>query len=489
VVDVANGVAVSPSVDEKLSQYVQGTNKSGEVTELNHMYIGDDLAEKYHTISFQDTLYVYDPTEQIYIQSSQQIEKEVREIAAELQYTGSLAKAISETMKYVKYKHVEHTYPFNHANFLLPVKNGILQFNLSDNSIELLPHDHKYRFTFKLPIEYNKDANPSGISKIVSAWVDLEDVDLLYQIPAQSILQMMLDNSYKKNYISHGEPHAGKTSYLKLLEKFFGKDNLCHVSLHQIGTDRFCSGNLENKMVNIYDDLSDIPLENVGEFKNLTGNTSHKIESKNVQAYDGRIYAVHIFACNKPPSVPERVLYDVAFWERFEIIKFPYYFNVDPFFYELNYTDENLSAFLNIVLNHVSRIIRERKLIINRDAEEVMERWNELSDPLVQFIKENCTQIKNASQTNMFDKDAFYSAYLSFCGEKSVNPKKIAPTINAFGRALQPHGFLIWETTHKVGTKKEHVKCYRGSWVWNDGQHLMAPGITQAKIESPVSPL
>lgn len=482
MIPLANGITTASAEVERISQYIQVATKTGEVAELNHMYIADDLVEKYHTISFQNNLYIYDPEEEIYVQSSQHIEKEVRAIASELQYTGSIAKAISETMKYVKYKNVAHTYPFNAATFMLPVQNGVLKFNISDNSVEILPHDHKYKFTFKLPVVYNKDANPEKILGVVSAWVEQEDIELLYQIPAQAILQMMIDNSYKKNYISHGEPHAGKTSYLKLLEKFFGKDNLCHVSLHQIGTDRFCSGNLENKMVNIYDDLSDIPLENVGEFKNLTGNTSHKIESKNVQQYDGRIYAVHIFACNKPPSVPERVLYDVAFWERFEIIKFPYYFNVDPFFYELTYTEENLSAFLNLVLKHVIRIVKERKLIINRDAEEVMERWNELSDPLVQFIKENCTQLKNASQTNMFDKDAFYSSYISFCTSKSVNPKKIAPTINAFGRALQPHGFLVWETTRKVGEKKEHIKCYRGSWVWNDGQHLMAPGITQTTI-------
>ena len=484
---LANGVAISPPSDERISQYIQGTTKSGEVTELNHMYIGDDLAEKYHTISFQDTLYVYDPIEQIYVQSSQQIEKEVREIAAELQYIGSIAKAISETMKYVKYKHVEHIYPFNNAIFLLPVKNGILKFNLQNNNIELLPHDHKYKFTFKLPVDYNKDANPEKITNVISSWVETEDTELLYQIPAQAILQMMIDNSYKKNYIAHGEPHAGKSSYLKLLEKLFGKDNFCHVSLHQIGMDRFCTGNLENKMLNIYDDLSDIPLENVGEFKNITGATHHKIESKNVQAYEGRIYAVHIFACNKPPSVPEKIIYDVAFWERFEIIKFPFYFDVDPLFYELTFTTENLSAYLNIILKHCLRIIMDRKLIINRDAESVMARWNELSDPLIQFINENCTELPNAKDSNLFDKDNFYFEYKKFCTEKNVNPKKIIPTINQFTRSIQSQKFLPFETTKKVNDRRVHIKCYRGPWKWNAGQIAMEPGSTQTSVNTSIA--
>jgi phage/plasmid-associated DNA primase len=251
--------------------------------------------------------------------------------------------------------------------------------------------------------------------------------------------------------------------------------------------DRFCTGNLENKMLNIYDDLSDIPLENVGEFKNLTGGTHHKIESKNVQAYEGRIYAVHMFACNKPPAVPERILYDVAFWERFEIIKFPFFFEVDPLFYDLTYTDENLSAYLNLVLKHCLRIIRERKLIINRDAESVMERWNELSDPLIQFINDNCTELPNASDSNLFDKDNFYFEYKKFCTEKNINPKKIIPTINQFTRSIQSQKFLPFETTKKVNDRRVHIKCYRGPWKWNVGQIAMEPGSTQTSVNTSIA--
>lgn len=443
------------------------------------MYIADDLAEKYHTVSFQDELYVYDPIESIYVRSTQHIEKDVRAIAAELQYVGSLSKAISETMKYVKYKHVVHSYPFNTATFALPVKNGVLSFNLSENRVEMHPHDPKYMFTFKIPITYNPEANPAGIESTISSWVEEEDIELLYQVPAQALLQMMIDNSYKKNYIAHGEPHAGKSSYLKLLELFFGVDNICHVSLHQMGTDRFCTGNLENKMLNIYDDLSDIPLENVGEFKNLTGATRHKVESKNVQAHDGRIYAVHMFACNKPPSVPERILYDAAFWERFEIIKFPFYFDVDPMFYSKTYTEENLSAFLNLVLKQLIKIVKCRGLTVNRDAESVMSRWNELSDPLVQFVNENFTPLTSPTASNLFDKEILYNNYKKYCLEKSISPRKIIPTQTAFSRSIQSQMFIPFETTKNVGSRKIHIKCYRGPWVWSAGQKEVEPGFNQ----------
>jgi phage/plasmid-associated DNA primase len=460
-------------------QYIQNTSKSGEVTELNHMYIADDLAEKYHTILFQDELFIYDTQECIYVKSTQHVEKEVRAIAAELQYTGSISKAISETLKYVKYKHVEHFYPFNNASFMLPLQNGILKIEFGTGTAELLPHDPKHMFTFKLPITYDPSASSEPIHKVLSSWVDQDDIELLYQIPAQAILQMMIDNSYKKNYIIHGEPHAGKSTYLKLMELFFGRENFCHVSLHQIGKDQFCSGNLENKMLNIYDDLSDIPLENVGEFKNLTGATHHKIESKHIQAYEGRIYAVHVFACNKPPSVPQTVLYDPAFWERFEIIKFPYFFQVDPIFKDMTFTENNLSGFMNQVVKHIIRIVRERKLLVNRSAEEVMNCWNELSNPLVQFFSENLEQTTPSSKTNEFDKYKLYNAYLEFCRDIKANPKKIIPTVEGFTRAIQALGMIPFETKIGKGDKRKSLKCYKGAYVWSKGQQLMDPQIDQ----------
>lgn len=446
------------------------------------MYIADDLSEKYHTILFQDELFIYDPAECIYVKSTQQIEKEVRAIAAELQYTGSISKALSETMKYVKYKHVEHFYPFNNASFMLPVQNGILKIEFSTGNVELLPHDPKHLFTFKLPIIYDPAASSEPIQKILSSWVDQDDVELLYQIPAQAILQMMIDNSYKKNYIIHGEPHAGKSTYLKLLELFFGRENFCHVSIHQIGKDQFCTGNLENKMLNIYDDLSDIPLENVGEFKNLTGATHHKIESKHIQAYEGRIYAVHVFACNKPPSVPQTILYDTAFWERFEIIKFPYFFNVDPIFKDLTFTDNNLSGFMNQVVKHIIRIVRERKLLVNRSAEEVMARWNELSNPLVQFFAENLEPSSPPSKTYEFDKYKLYTAYKEFCKDINANPKKVIPTIEGFTRAIQAFGMIPFETKMGKGDSRRSLKCYKGAYTYialKGGQAAMAPQIDQ----------
>jgi phage/plasmid-associated DNA primase len=230
-------------------------------------------------------------------------------------------------------------------------------------------------------------------------------------------------------------------------------------------------------MLNIYDDLSDIPLENVGEFKNLTGATRHRIESKNVQAYDGRIYAVHVFACNKPPSVPQAVLYDPAFWERFEIIKFPYFFEVDPIFKDIAFTSENMSGFLNQVISHIIKIVKGRKLIVNRTAEEVMKRWNELANPLVQFFTEKCEPTRDPSTTNDFDKRTFFAAYLEFCKEHTFHPKKIVPTLEMFTRTIQAQGMLPFETTRKIGDRRHSIKCYRGAWVWKSGQLQMEPKV------------
>jgi phage/plasmid-associated DNA primase len=222
----------------------------------------------------------------------------------------------------------------------------------------------------------------------------------------------------------------------------------------------------------------------VGEFKNLTGATHHKIESKHIQAYEGRIYAVHIFACNKPPSVPETILYDPAFWERFEIIKFPYFFQVDPLFKDLSFNESNMSGFLNQVIKHIIRIVKERKLMVNRDAEQVMARWNELSNPLVQFFKDNIRETTPASKTNLFDKHKLFNEYVEFCRSTNVNPKKIIPSVEAFTRAVQPLGMQPFETREKSlrSDKRISIKCYRGSFEWIKGQDQMRVEINESLI-------
>jgi len=139
---------------------------------------------------------------------------------------------------------------------------------------------------------------------------------------------------------------------------------------------------------------------------------------------------------------------------------------------------------LNQVIKHIIRIVKERKLMVNRDAEQVMARWNELSNPLVQFFKDNIRETTPASKTNLFDKHKLFNEYVEFCRSTNVNPKKIIPSVEAFTRAVQPLGMQPFETREKSlrSDKRISIKCYRGSFEWIKGQDQMRVEINESLI-------
>lgn len=434
-------------------------------------YIHDRL----HTISFNETIYCY--KEGTYHENKGETQALIKSISDLTRCTQDLTKANREVMHHLTYLDPHLDYPFNRQDALVPVANGVIRIDYEAGGVDLLEHSHEYRFTFKLPVIYDPEATPEAAVALLSQYVVPEDVPLLMQILAQSLLQSQIDSPYKKAYLLQGEPNAGKSSFVKIMESFFGRENFTHVSLHALGTDRFCTGKLEGKLVNCYDDLSDIPLENIGVFKNLTGATFHGIEAKFKQGWEGRIFCVHVFTCNRPPRVPDEAKIDAAFWERWEYIRFPYLFSVDPDFYAKTLTPGFFSSLLAGVVRMMIEIRQRGALTVNRTASEVMERWTILADPLYQFIEAKMT--KTEARWSDFAKHLLHAAYLNWCDEMEIDPRRRLLTINAFTRGLHGYGIVATRTSMRLKGEKEPYgfEVYRGFYKWSDESVDMGPGL------------
>ncbi len=460
--------------------WTRSTSKGTKI--LEHGPIAKYLEDHFSTISFcpndsVKTLFIFDEKTGIYRYNQGDIEDEIAGIIESEKAKCSITRDTRDILHYLKSSNRHLTYPFNNAVNCIPLNNGVLKIDYVTGSAVLLPHSRLHYFSFKLPVNFDPAIPGSESDTLISQWVEPEDTRLLYQIPAQSFLQMQIDESYKKAYLCQGESHAVKTSYLELLERFFGQDNLAHVSLQQITKDRFAKSLMEGKLLNSYDDLSEIPLENVGTFKDLTGKTHHNIERKHQQGYNSRVFCVNIFTCNIPPSYPEQVKYDGAFWERWEFIRFPYFFTVDPDFYEETFTPRLLSSFLNRVIETMISIRQGRKLQINRTADEVMGRWSMQSDPLCQFIAEKMTENVKASDTTAFDRKKLFDEYGKFCKAEKIDARKRIATLSKFTRDIQAYKLTPSKTTKKIGDRKHSIDVYIGPYRWNGEQTEIEPEV------------
>jgi len=400
-----------------------------------------DYLKNFHSIVyFNKTLFIYDHGEHFYRAQTNEIETHIRNTCINWNVTAKLPSVLIEMKAHITSMGCYTEYPFNCSIDSIPVENGVVKIDYENGTTTLLSHGPTHMFTYKLQVKYKPEIRNCYVIPLLNRMVDREFVKTLIQIPAQALLQMQTGHAYKKAYLLQGEPHAGKTSYLKLLYAVFGADFTTAISLQHLCTDRFVGGNLEGKLLNIYDDLEDVALEVIDQFKTLTGDCRHGIERKFQPKYTGKVTAVHIFTCNYPPEYPEKVERDAAFWTRWEYVKFPFEYGVNPNFYTEWYTEERLSSFLNLILSTMITI-KKRGLIANSDIQEVMNNWSINSDPMYGFI-DWLFEPNVSKKTNHYSKKKLYDIYITWCIDNKIPEHKRKTTMKSFTIALQSHHIL-----------------------------------------------
>ena len=107
-------------------------------------------------------------------------------------------------------------------------------------------------FFTKIPVAYKKDENCPQVKKFLSEILHENDIPII-----QEWFGYCLYRSYfiKKAIIFVGEGDTGKTTLLRLKERFIGKDNVSGISLQKMTSDKFAPVQLFNRHVNIYDYL------------------------------------------------------------------------------------------------------------------------------------------------------------------------------------------------------------------------------------------
>lgn len=466
---------------------------------LIHEAIADKIIHNLNTISFKDSIFVY--RDGIYVEGEAEVNAEIARIIRGIKtlkpdYQININSAAKEILYYIKYKNPFFEYPFNQCENLLPVKNGVLRFDFDEEKVDLIQYDPKYLFTFKLPVVYDPQADPTPICNVIKGYVGQEereeesssgkivktlysDIDLLYQIPAQAILQLTGSNTFKKAYLLQGDANAGKSTYLELLAALLGRENISNVSLQTMLNDRFALADLEGKILNCYDDLAEIPLNEGGMFKTVTGGYRQRIQRKGKQAYDADLKAVHVFTCNTAPEFSEKLKRDTAFWERWEFINFFNVFEVDPFFKAQTFTEENISGFLNGVLQRVFEIKKKGRLLVDSTVAEVREKWQFNADPLYRFID----ALFNPESKNVMylDKEALLKLYERYCIDKGVDPGKIPKSVTGFTQLLYKYDIV---DDQKTLVDKGRTKVYRVPYSWKEkGVYYIKPLVLRTEQE------
>ncbi|MBA7494342.1 hypothetical protein ES702_04917 [subsurface metagenome] len=386
-------------------------------------FIAQLLMRRYQFKTFQDTEELLVWKEGIYIPEGKvTVEAELEKINGE----NATVKNCNEISAHIKRSTYTKRNLFDKDPSLLTVNNGVLNLETGIRN----NFDPRHLSLIKIPVKFDPDAKCPVILKFLNEIMDEDNTEKI-----KEWIGYLLERSYfiQKCFMIYGEADRGKTTFLNLVTTFVGIDNVSNEPLQDLCHSRFSMAYLFGKIINIFDDLTNVEIRTASKFKQLTGQSRCKGERKHQDPFYFYSATKLAFTANEMPKTKD--LTD-AFFKRWELLPFikqffknkePYQ---DPHLHEKMTTTTELSGLLNLAIKYRLKIREQGKFSNSTSIDENREYWMLLSDPVHRFIEEECENEK------WIDKDAFFTAlsrYLILKKIGTMSSNKVTRTMKEKG--------------------------------------------------------
>ncbi|MBU1613664.1 bifunctional DNA primase/polymerase [Patescibacteria group bacterium] len=397
--------------------------KRDEATELivqefmkdNHVYSTRD-DEKPEMWIYREGIFV--PSAKTYIESF------CDEILTVV-YKNTLISQIIDKVRVRTYIEPNDFFDEKHKEFVA-VDNGLLHLK----ERKLYPFDPEKIFFSKLPIVFNPSAKCPNIESFFECVLPMSnDIKTIYEIFGF----LLYDNYFvEKAVMFYGSGRNGKSKTFELIKHFIGMDNCVELTLTALENDGFSLGELFKKKVNLAGDISSTAIKNSGNFKKLVGRDLISAQRKFKNRVTFQNYAKLLFSANELP-----ITYDItpAFWNRWVLIDFPYYFLskeqmedkeeiekipedkrnkvklADPNIIDKLITHEELSGLLNLALQGLQRLFDNGDFTQGKNSSKIQRMWTMRSDSCLAFTTLHCEE----SYDDYLTKKEFLQKYHQFC--------------------------------------------------------------------------
>ena len=290
-------------------------------------------------------------------------------------------------------------YPFLHKD-VINLRNGYFHVKTG----ELEEHHPGIKSTIQLPLSYNAEAKCPGIE----GWLNMTfneqaEIDLAYEIMGVCMLQEI---PFPMIIALEGSSHAGKSTFLELIERLIGSENVVPVKLQQLDSmeTRFERSGLYGKLAAFDDDASSLKLRG-DTIKHLCEGRKTRVEDKGVQGYDMKPFATIIFACNTVPKSFDRTS---GWTERLMVVPFR---NVHRKERKLNIleplcTDEEMSGLFNHAYAGLQRVINNMEFSKTEAVLEAEAEYAEGNSFITEYIN-NELEIVDAETKEYLVRDMF----------------------------------------------------------------------------------
>ena len=285
---------------------------------------------------------------------------------------------------------------FFRSNYIneVPLENGILNILTQ----EIRDYDPNTIFFNKLPVEFNPSSEcPDIIKHLQTILKDENDLKVILELFGYLLLKQY---KIEKAFMFVGIGRNGKSKTIELMKMFVGPENCSSLPLRALHEESFSLSELFGKMANLAADLRKTDLKETGMIKSLIGRDTIQSKRKYLRDLNFVNHAKMIFAANELPKI-----YDTTdgFWTKWVLIEFPYKFVtqetydkssneerklckiMNPDIMEVLTTPEELSGLLNLALEHLKTLLKNKDFSYSKNTREVRDLWIRRSDSFTAF--------------------------------------------------------------------------------------------------------
>ncbi len=366
-----------------------------------------------------DSLYFYSHEEGRYIRIEKQNEWHVVSSMISVKLCKSIRpKYADEMVRRIKNTasiqlHIDE---FNQNLDLINVRNGVLNYKTK----ELFPKSPEYNFTYQLNVDYiSKKSNVTApyFFKFCETSLDNDEQKKLLLLQIIGYLCTPLMNA-KKCFIFLGAPNSGKSLIIHLIEYMFGKELISNIQLENLG-NRFSSGVLSSKRLNVCAELSAHPLKNIELFKLIVGGDTLSGEFKGRDVFQFENKCKLLYAGNMLPPIKNEDI-STAFVDRLTVLNFSHSIPREERIYNL---DEKLKteadAIFTLSIQTIAGLIDNNfDFVIPKDSADLLSDYSFQQTNIDTFIYEWC-EIREDAKIHSAE---LYNSYQCFCKENAIHP-------------------------------------------------------------------
>ena len=412
---------------------------------FKHNVFANALIHDMRIVTMNGSIYVYeDGYYKPYSKAGRSIERRMIEM-----YPKIKTAQRTEVLNYIQIQTCIKPEDVSVNEYIINLKNT--RFDLRTN--KPLPFDPTVIEFARIPVNYDPNAYCADLDKALNKTFcgDREVIDLFEEM----VGYMLIKNCrFRKGFLCYGGGSNGKSTILNLLKRFIGESNCSTIEMEKL-SDKFKTAELENKLVNIGDDINRKDITDTGLLKKLFTGESVTVERKNADPFVLKSYAKLIFSCNEIPRIADK---SHGMYSRLMLIPFTATFSssdedFDPFIEDKITTDESLSYLLNMALRGLRRLLANNDFTYPTVVKKALEAYKTDNSTVLTWIAEENISLETLKGDTT---DRLFSDFKDWCNRSDI---RFGASIRTFHKEIEEKYNLT-----RVRTRKPNGESNERSW-------------------------